>query len=527
MQNIKSIKFQLSHVLFSLLFTSLLFIVSNALNLDKITKWFYLGDSIDYPGLIAYLLIGQSVFLLFFLILAHRWTIKPLAIILIILSGAATYFISKYNVAIDRTMVMNALYTDTTEASGLLSIYMLPYAFFLILLPIIFVLKVKITFQSPIRYLFASLKLMLLAFLITVGLLYTQFDSIQRAGNISNKYIIHSLVPVNIIRSIISVVSHSIEPYILKNKKQVIISGTVTQQQDLVVVLAVGETSRQKSFTLYGYDRKNTTPELAKYTNLHLLNGIASIGTTLYALPEILEKKDVKLAAITSKLGIDTSCYVNYTLYDNCTSVGEIAVKNCAHGGRCYDEDVIPLLHENLKSYRSGYRFVVLHLGGGSHGPSYKDRHPAEFQRFKPMCLEADVVNQCTLEQLYNSYDNTILYVDYVLDNIIKKLDESAVPYVFIYLSDHGESLLENGHIFHGMPPGIALPPEQAQIPLIIKSSVPISIVKRDEYTQQDVFDTVLSLFSIETDILDKERNFIIKGARAVKSSEASRALDL
>jgi hypothetical protein len=68
---------------------------------------------------------------------------------------------------------------------------------------------------------------------------------------------------------------------------------------------------------------------------------------------------------------------------------------------------------------------------------------------------------------------------------------------------------MENGRIFHGMPPGIKLPPEQAHIPLIVKSSVPISITKRQEYSQQDVFNTVLELFSIESDLNDKDANFI------------------
>ena len=81
-------------------------------------------------------------------------------------------------------------------------------------------------------------------------------------------------------------------------------------------------------------------------------------------------------------------------------------------------------------------------------------------------------------------------------------LDRSGVPYVFIYLSDHGESLMEGGVVFHGGPPGLALPAEQAQIPLIVKSSVPISIVGRREYRQPDLYDTVLDLFSIQSAIL-------------------------
>jgi lipid A ethanolaminephosphotransferase len=155
----------------------------------------------------------------------------------------------------------------------------------------------------------------------------------------------------------------------------------------------------------------------------------------------------------------------------------------------------------------------VLHFGGGSHGPNFHNRHPPEFQKFVPQCLEADVVNHCTVEELYNSYDNTVLYVDYVVGETIDVLDKSGVPYVFIYLSDHGESLLEDGRLFHGMPPGDPLPPEQAQIPLIVKSSVPIAIDERDEYTQQDVYDSVLELFSIDTQFLNKEKAFIKKMA--------------
>jgi lipid A ethanolaminephosphotransferase len=238
---------------------------------------------------------------------------------------------------------------------------------------------------------------------------------------------------------------------------------------------------------------------------------VARRGSTISALPQILEKQHVKLPTIVSRAGIATACIVNFTLYDNCEAVGETRVGPCGHGGHCYDEDVMPLLEARLAAYRSGSEFVVLHLGGGSHGPIYRDRHPPEFLRFQPTCNDADVASQCTLEQLYNSYDNTILYVDHVVGGIVQSLARSGAPYVFMYLSDHGESLLENGVMFHGMPPGIALPAEQAQIPLIVKASVPIAIVKRDEYEQSDVFDTVLDLFSIKSPLFDPARSFIRK----------------
>jgi lipid A ethanolaminephosphotransferase len=204
---------------------------------------------------------------------------------------------------------------------------------------------------------------------------------------------------------------------------------------------------------------------------------------------------------------------VNYTLYDNCAAVGETKAGPCGHGGKCYDEDVLPLLERNLATYESGYRFVVLHFGGGSHGPLYVDRHPPEFRKFEPMCTDADVANKCTLEQLYNSYDNTILYVDHVVAAAIRALDAARVPYVFFYLSDHGESLLENGVLFHGVPPGVSLPAEQAEIPLIVKSSVPLSIVPRAAYGQPDVFDSVLDLFTIQAAGFDRAGSFLRKGA--------------
>lgn len=504
-------RFQISHTYFCLAYTTLLYVIYNALNFDKIAKWFYIKDQIDFSGLAAFLIIGLCSSIAVFALIFHRKTIKPLAIIFVILGAISAYFTTKYNAVIDRTMIMNAINTDSSEVHGLLSSQMIPYIIFLMLLPIAAILFVRITFESTSKYLLSSLKLLVLVLVLGVGLLYAKFDSIHRAANLSKKYILHTLIPLNYFQSFGSIVQHASSPYFSKNKKNIEISGRITSQDNLIVVLAIGETSRQQNFSLYGYKRQNTNPVLEKEKNLHLLNGIARVGSTLYALPEILVKHDVALTAITSKLGINTSCYVNYTLYENCAAVGETKVKNCGHGGVCYDEDVVPLLDENLKSYNSGYRLIVLHLGGGSHGPSYNERYPAEFQRFKPMCNDADVVNKCTLEQLYNSYDNTILYVDHVVGKIIHSLDKSKKPYVLIYLSDHGESLLEDGKIFHGMPPGIKLPPEQAHIPLIVKSSIPIAIEKREEYGQQDVFDSILDLFSIETGVFDKEKSFIKK----------------
>jgi lipid A ethanolaminephosphotransferase len=503
------LRFRISHTAFCIAFAVVLFVICNTLNFERIARWFRVGEVLDVSALLAYLVAALCLFTAFFTLLAHRWTTKPLAILLTVCSAAVTYFISKYGVAIDSSMIRNAVHTDAIEVGQLMSAQMIPYVALLMVLPVAVILLADISFEGSGRYLLGSLKVFGITLLVALGALYAEYPAIFRAGNVSHKYIVYSLVPVNFISGSISVASKALRPYLRRQQQDIPLSARVTEPGDLVVVLAVGESSRRKNFSVYGYERRNTNPSLERIGGLHMLDAVATRASTLYALPKILEKQDIKLTTVVSRAGVPTACYVNYTLYDNCAAVGETMVANCAHGRKCYDEDVIPLLRKDLGTYQSGYRFVVLHLGGGSHGPIYADRHPPEFQQFEPTCTDADIANQCTLEQVYNSYDNTILYVDHVLGQALHALDQSGVPYVFIYLSDHGESLLEDGMMFHGVPPGMSLPAEQADIPLIVKSSVPVSIVPRGVYQQGDVFDSVLDLFSIQAANFDRAGSFI------------------
>ena len=115
-----------------IVFPALLYGACNALNIDKLARWFHLKDSVDYVALSAYLVAGLCLFIGFFSLLAHRWTVKPLAVALTVLSAAAAYFISKYDVAIDSSMVLNAIHTDATEVGQFLSLQMVPYVAFLV-----------------------------------------------------------------------------------------------------------------------------------------------------------------------------------------------------------------------------------------------------------------------------------------------------------------------------------------------------------------------------------------------------------
>ncbi|WP_395230673.1 sulfatase-like hydrolase/transferase, partial [Escherichia coli] len=75
----------------------------------------------------------------------------------------------------------------------------------------------------------------------------------------------------------------------------------------------------------------------------------------------------------------------------------------------------------------------------------------------------------CSKEQLVNTYDSTLVYVDYIVDKAINQLKEHQDKFTtsLVYLSDHGESVGENGIYLHGLPSVIA-PVSQKQVAMLL-----------------------------------------------------------
>jgi hypothetical protein len=61
----------------------------------------------------------------------------------------------------------------------------------------------------------------------------------------------------------------------------------------------------------------------------------------------------------------------------------------------------------------------------GSHGPAYYKRYPAAFERFTPVCSN-NQLDQCEDQAIRNAYDNTLLYTDHVLGQVIDLLKRNA-----------------------------------------------------------------------------------------------------
>lgn len=58
---------------------------------------------------------------------------------------------------------------------------------------------------------------------------------------------------------------------------------------------------------------------------------------------------------------------------------------------------------------------------------------------FTPTCDRADIEN-CKVEEIVNSYDNTIAYTDYILKGVVDTLEEHSQDFgtAMFYISDHG-----------------------------------------------------------------------------------------
>ncbi len=175
--------------------------------------------------------------------------------------------------------------------------------------------------------------------------------------------------------------------------------------------------------------------------------------------------------------------------------------------GECYDEVLFHGLEEYINNLQ-GDGVIVLHTIG-SHGPTYYNRYPPQFRKFTQPAtpMRSNLYQRATGEH----YDNTLVYVDYIVDKAINLLKEHQDKFTtsLVYLSDHGESLGENGIYLHGLPYAIA-PDSQKQVPMLLWLSKVSKRYQVDQnclqkqaqtqhYSQDNLFSTLLGLTGVET----------------------------
>src|SRR5678816_955494 len=78
-----------------------------------------------------------------------------------------------------------------------------------------------------------SLKLLGIALAAALLLLFAQYKAIFRAGNVSNKYIVYTLVPINIISSSVNVTTRAMKPWFQTSQKDIVIDAKVRTPDNL------------------------------------------------------------------------------------------------------------------------------------------------------------------------------------------------------------------------------------------------------------------------------------------------------
>lgn len=229
----------------------------------------------------------------------------------------------------------------------------------------------------------------------------------------------------------------------------------------LTVVFVLGETLRADHLSLNGYERE-TTPLLSKRKNLISFPHIYSPYThTNPSLPYILTRADslsperayteTSLISLFGKCGFYSAWIGNQDPAD--TYIGlmyECDTILYAHPEKTsyvyqnwLDEDLLPMVKKQ-QNVSNPNKLLILHTIG-SHW-YYNNHVSADCTRFLPTTTTR-VLSQCSEEELINSYDNTVVYADYFLNKLIHLFENENA--IVIFLSDHGESLGEDGHWLH------------------------------------------------------------------------------
>ncbi len=468
----------------------------------------------------------------FFCLIVVPYVGKPLVMMLLVLSAASDYALQNLGIVINSDMIRNFAETNLREASDFFTLPAVAYTFILGIIPAVVVARAKIIYQPLRKEVVRRLACFLIG-LLNVGIVaaatYKEYASFGR----NNKEVRYYINTFNYIYAVGRYYKRAQDA-----KRQFVILDNAPQLQantngkPRLWVLVVGETARAQNFSLYGYERQ-TNPLLSKNKEIVAFQNVSSCGTaTAISLPCMFsslprKKFSVTEAQYTQNL-LDLIKAAGYDVfwYDNddgckkvCNRVENADAKDgnkqpYCFGNYCHDDILLDGLRARMQNLKRD-TVIVLHTMG-SHGPTYYKRYPDKFKKFTPACDTANL-QDCTREQIVNTYNNTIVYTDYILSSVIDILKQrSDLQTGMLYLSDHGESLGENNIYLHGLPYAIA-PQEQKQVPMILwlpqSTAQAVNVDKQclrrhaaeGEFSQDNYFHSVLRLLEINTKAYEPE----------------------
>jgi glucan phosphoethanolaminetransferase (alkaline phosphatase superfamily) len=240
-----------------------------------------------------------------------------------------------------------------------------------------------------------------------------------------------------------------------------------------VVVMVIGESSRYDRWSLNGYQRE-TNPLLKQESNLVTLSDvITSVSATRLSVPVIVSRKPATQslkAGFSEKSFLTAYKEAGFKTYwlSNQVSFGQFDTPVSVFAK---EADVVQFLNLSGFSAHSNFdqilfdplknaladpapkKLIVLH-SLGSHW-NYSQRYPKQFDKWQPSLFGVDKPAYTDLKikpEINNSYDNSILYTDWFLAQVIATLKQTRQLTSMMYVADHGQTLYDGSCrlAFHG-----------------------------------------------------------------------------
>jgi len=492
-----------------------------------------LGNVPIYIGAFVLLVL---VFNLFLTLVNFRLLIKPVLIFLFMLTSASSYFMNKYGMAIDASMVQNVVETDVREANELLSWHLVQTVVLLGVLPSLLVWRLPLRHPPLRRDLLIKMATIVGTVVAAIVVLMLLFKTLAPAVR-EHREMRFLLTPSNVFQAANSYLKRRLDvPAVIAplgtdagKGRMWAAAAAAGQAKRTVTIIVVGETARAMNFSLNGYQRE-TNPLLAREEGLVNFSNVSSCGTaTAVSVPCVfsgMARKDYSESKARSQEGLlDVLRHAGFDVLwrDNnsgckgaCDRVRyedmsqPVAGDRLCNAEECFDERLLSGLPGMIRNAKKDM-VIVLHQKG-SHGPAYSHRYPDGFGKFGPVC-QTNELEKCSRESIVAAYDNTILYTDYFLSQTIDMLRkvaaEDGVDTSMLYFSDHGESLGEKNMYLHGAPYMFS-PEEQRRVPMMLWLSDGfrsrfhvdrscLAARSAQEFSHDNVFHSMLGMLNVNT----------------------------
>lgn len=374
--------------------------------------------------------------------LKNRLITFALATTVMVTSFLETMMVLLYGEYLTAGNIIAMLDTTPDEGGGFVmsTLHEVPFA-----LPVVLFFVCTIPLMCQKRSVWHLWKSLLCSVLLMAGLLTYLLQS-KWGGQVTARFYIEQNVcarpPYNFWFQVSNVIEQKMQRALIADAQKMSFSAKKLVSHDReYYVLAIGESLRYSSLSIAGYNRE-TTPLLATLDSLVLFsNYYSTANLTMYSVPQIVTRatpddysrnfSEKSIVAPFKECGFHTFVITPRNLlgYEEYLTNGRDSLFNVPE----YADDRIAEIIDSLTNVYDKAFFIVQFKGNHSPYNNFKK----EQDKYHPNPV-TDNVPWTNHEAMVNAYDNTVLFTDYNVYNIIKAIDKQNSRSALLMVSDHG-----------------------------------------------------------------------------------------